>query len=66
MNRGIARELLEGTAGPRRDITLVNAAAGLVAAERASGWVEGMRLASESLDSGAARRKLEALAAFSR
>ncbi len=63
-NAEIIRELLNGTKGPKRDMALVNAAAGLVAAGRAGGFVEGMRLAAESVDSGAARRKLEELAAF--
>jgi len=51
--------------GPRRDIVLANAAAALVAAGRAADFVTGVHLAAHSIDSGAAREKLEALAAFS-
>jgi anthranilate phosphoribosyltransferase len=63
-NATIAREVLAGCPGPRRDIVLVNAAAALVAAERADSWREGMTLAAQSIDSGAALGKVEALAAF--
>ncbi len=63
-NCAIAREILAGARGPRRDIVLVNAAAALVAAGRAAGFQEAMALAAESVDSSAALRKLEALAAF--
>jgi anthranilate phosphoribosyltransferase len=50
--------------GPRRDIVRANAAAALVAAGRATDWMDGVRLATESIDTGAAREKLEALVAF--
>jgi anthranilate phosphoribosyltransferase len=51
--------------GPRRDIVLANSAAALVAAGRAADLLEGVRLAAESIDSGAARAKLDALVVFS-
>lgn len=63
-NLAIAREILEGAAGPRRDIVLVNAAAALVAVGRARDFREGVALAAEAIDSGAARGKAEALARF--
>jgi anthranilate phosphoribosyltransferase len=63
-NCRIARETLAGAAGAYRDIVLVNAAAALVAAGRASDFREGMDLARRSIDSGNARRKAEELAAF--
>jgi anthranilate phosphoribosyltransferase len=63
-NAGIVREILAGARGPARDIVLVNAAAALVAAGRAASYADGMRLAAESIDSGAARAKLAALAGF--
>jgi anthranilate phosphoribosyltransferase len=66
MNRQIALAILEGERGPRRDIVLVNAAAALVAAGAAPDVLAGMRLAAESVDSGAARRKVEQLAGISR
>ena len=66
MNREIALSVLEGERGPRRDIVLVNAAAALVAAGRANDLRAGMRLAAESVDSGAARAKVDQLARISR
>jgi anthranilate phosphoribosyltransferase len=63
-NAAIAREILSGCPGPRRDIVLVNAAAAFVAAGKAESVREGVSLAASSIDSGAARAKLEALARF--
>jgi anthranilate phosphoribosyltransferase len=63
-NVAIAREILEGAPGPRRDIVLVNAAAALVAVGRATDFRVGMSLAATAIDSGAARAKAEALARF--
>jgi anthranilate phosphoribosyltransferase len=63
-NAAIAREILDGAPGPRRDIVLVNAAAALVAAGRAEGFREGAAIAAASIDAGAARRKVEELASF--
>jgi anthranilate phosphoribosyltransferase len=63
-NLRIANRILAGEPGPRRDIVLVNAAAALVAAGKAETFLEGMALSVVSLDTGAARRKVEALAAF--
>ncbi len=51
-----------GRAGAYRDAVRLNAAAALVIAGRAADLREGAALAAESLDSGAARRALEALA----
>ena len=64
VNERIARDILAGVRGPRRDIVLANAAAALVAAGKARDFREGVALAADSIDSGAARRKLEELAAF--
>lgn len=64
-NRQIASSVLEGETGPRRDIVLVNAAAALMAAGAAAEIAGAMRLAERSLDSGAAKKKLEALAEIS-
>ena len=63
-NAAIAREILEGARGPRRDIVLVNAAAALVACGRANGFREGMEAAAAAIDSGAALGKVEELARF--
>ncbi|HWP85134.1 MAG TPA: anthranilate phosphoribosyltransferase [Terriglobia bacterium] len=59
------RDLFAGAKGPKRDIVLLNAAAALMAADRATNWQEGMAQAAQAIDSGAARQKLEALAEFS-
>jgi anthranilate phosphoribosyltransferase len=50
---------------PCREIVLTNASAALVAAGRADDFCEGVRVAAESIVSGAAREKLENLVAFS-
>lgn len=63
-NGVIAREILDGVPGARREIVLVNAAAALVAAGRVANFREGMAAAADSIDSGAARRKVEKLARF--
>jgi anthranilate phosphoribosyltransferase len=60
-NAQIAREILEGAEGPRRDIVVANAAAGLVAAGIAPSLWEGADHARRSIDSGAARKKLRML-----
>ena len=59
------REVLEGGAGPTRNVVLMNAAAALVAADRVATLKEGVALASKSIDSGAAHDKLEKLIALS-
>jgi anthranilate phosphoribosyltransferase len=53
------REVLAGRPGPQRDIVLLNAAAGLVALERAAALAEGVSLAAQAIDSGAARERLD-------
>lgn len=60
-NAEIARAVLAGEPGPRRDLVLVNAAAALWVAGAAPDWAAGLPLAVRSLDSGAARERLEAL-----
>jgi anthranilate phosphoribosyltransferase len=63
-NAAIIREVLAGEKSARRDIVLMNAAAALVAAGRADHLREGLPLAAQSIDSGAAKTKLQALADF--
>jgi anthranilate phosphoribosyltransferase len=58
------REVLSGKPGPRREMVILNAGAALMAADRAGSIREGMALAAEVIDSGAARAKLEALVGF--
>jgi anthranilate phosphoribosyltransferase len=61
-NVEIVRNILNGTLnGPRRDIVLLNAAAALVAADRAADIAEGVALARQSLDQGSAYERMERL-----
>lgn len=55
------RALLDGAPGAYRDAVLLNAAAALVVADKAGTLTEGVALAKESIDSGAARSKVDAL-----
>jgi anthranilate phosphoribosyltransferase len=64
-NVAITRSILEGAAGPKRDITLVNAAPAIVVAGLAEGFVDAVALAEQSIDSGDALAVLEATVAFS-
>ena len=67
VNVATIRALLEGEErGPRRDIVLLNAAAGLMAAERARDFREGIAMAQAALDEGTARDRMERLVAVSR
>lgn len=60
-NAAIIREVLAGEAGACRDITLINAAAALWVAGAATDLAEGLVLAGESVDSGAAQERLARL-----
>jgi len=53
-NARLAREVLGGAKGPRRDVVLLNAAAALRAAGLAEVWKDGLGLAAEAIDSGRA------------
>lgn len=55
------RAILEGEPGPRRDHTVLNAAAALIVAGVAANWAEGVRRSADALDSGAASGVLEKL-----
>ncbi|MBX3323043.1 MAG: anthranilate phosphoribosyltransferase [Phycisphaeraceae bacterium] len=56
-----AREILDAQRGPRRDLTVLNAAAALVVADVCPSLSEGIKAAEESIDSGSARKVLETL-----
>ena len=60
-NAGITRDILAGKDGPRRKIVLLNAALAIVAGGKAETVGDGIKVAEDCIDSGAARRKLEAL-----
>ncbi|MEL7098959.1 MAG: anthranilate phosphoribosyltransferase [Pseudomonadota bacterium] len=56
------RALLDGAPGAYRDAVLLNAAAALVVAGKTTQLTEGVEMAAQSIDSGAAKAKLEAVA----
>ena len=58
-NAKIIIEILDGKKGPKRDIVLMNAAAALIVGDKAKDFNEAVEQASQAIDSGAARRKLE-------
>jgi anthranilate phosphoribosyltransferase len=64
-NARLAREVLGGAQGPRRDVVLLNAAAALRAAGLAKDWKDGLGLAAEAIDSGRAGEVLQRWAAIS-
>jgi anthranilate phosphoribosyltransferase len=63
-NAEIILEILRGTRGVKRDITVLNAAAVFMIAGRAKNLYEGIELANQSIDSGEAFNKLERLIQF--
>ena len=63
-NEAITRSILSGETGPRRTVTLLNAGAGIYAAEAVGSIAEGVERAAEAIDSGAALARLEQLVAF--
>ena len=63
-NAEIVRAVLAGETGPRREIVLLNAAAALCVAGRATTLAHGVEQARESIDSGAAATLLEDWIAF--
>jgi anthranilate phosphoribosyltransferase len=63
-NAAIIREILAGRKSACRDVVLLNAAAALVAGNRADHLRDALPLAAQSIDSGAATARLEALIRF--
>jgi anthranilate phosphoribosyltransferase len=64
LNASITEKILGGEKGPRRNITLINAAAALVSCGKAENLKDGIKVAEESIDSGAAFEKLKQLVQF--
>ncbi len=60
-NAEITRSILRGEKGPKRDAVLLNAGAALCIGGKAASMEEGIRLAGELIDSGAAAATLEKL-----
>jgi anthranilate phosphoribosyltransferase len=65
-NAHIVREILDGASGPKRDAVLLNAAGAIAAAGQATDLREGLEVARDAIDSGAAARRMEDLISFSR
>jgi anthranilate phosphoribosyltransferase len=63
-NAEIAMQVLRGESGPARDAVIANAACGLVVGGAATTFADGAQLARQSIDSGAALAKLEAMIEF--
>jgi anthranilate phosphoribosyltransferase len=66
MNADIITSILSGEKGPKRDIVLINAGAGLVAADAANDIRQGIQKAADAIDSGRSMAKLTALIRFTR
>ena len=64
-NAATMRRFLHGDGGPIRDVVLLNSAGVLLAADAVTTVREGIQRAAESVDSGAALGKLEALVTLS-
>jgi len=66
VNAGITLSILKGENGPGGNVVVLNAAAALVAAGKAEDLREGIHMARDSIDKGAAMQKLEALVAYTK
>jgi anthranilate phosphoribosyltransferase len=64
-NAAIVEAVLRGAEGPRRDVVLLNAGAALFVAGRVARLADGLAAAAAAIDSGAARRTLDALVRWS-
>ncbi len=63
-NARITQDILRGKKGSRRDIVCLNAAAAMVVGQKAKTLKDGVRLAQQTIDSGAAAEKLDRLIAY--
>jgi anthranilate phosphoribosyltransferase len=63
-NAELIRRILEGEAGPPRDIVVINAAAALVAAGICEDFRDAALVACSAIDSGKARKMLADFKAF--
>src|SRR6266550_1723617 len=65
-NAAAVREVFDGANGGRRNAILLNAAGAIAAAGHAEDLREGLELARQTVDSGAAAERLERLVSFTR
>jgi anthranilate phosphoribosyltransferase len=63
-NVAICHEILDGKRGARRNVVLLNSAAGLIAAGKARDFNQGIAIAEEAIDSGRARAVLDRMRAY--
>jgi len=63
-NASITRAVLDGEAGARRDVVLINSGAALMVAGKADNLNAGIEMAAVAIDSGAAKAKLAELVEF--
>ncbi len=63
-NAAMLKGVLEGEAGPRREVVVANAAAALLLAQKASDLKSAVEIAKDAIDSGAAMSKLNRLVEF--
>jgi len=61
VNAQITRDVLSGKNGACRNVVLINAALAIVAGEKAENIKDGIKIATECIDSGAAVKKLQSL-----
>ncbi|MBI5122551.1 anthranilate phosphoribosyltransferase [Candidatus Roizmanbacteria bacterium] len=60
-NASFIKEIFNGVKGSRRDIVVINSAVALYVSNKVLDIKEGIKLAEESIDSGAAKKVLESL-----
>jgi anthranilate phosphoribosyltransferase len=64
-NAATLTAVLSGEPGPHRDVVVLNSAAALLAADISSDLADGIKRASESIDSGAAKERMAAFVELS-
>lgn len=65
-NARLTRQVLAGEPGPYREVAVLNAAAAVLVAGRVDTLAEGIKVASDSIDSGRARQVLDKVVQHSR
>ena len=60
-NAEIVKHILSGKKGPQRDIVLMNSSVAIIAAGRTDNLEESIDIASQAIDNGSAKKKLNDL-----
>ncbi|MFN3740585.1 MAG: anthranilate phosphoribosyltransferase [Thermodesulfovibrionales bacterium] len=63
-NANITLQILSGHKGPKRDVVVMNSALALIVAGKAKGYQEARMIIEETIDSGAAEKKLKEIVKF--